>query len=81
MASITVRNLDDELKQRLRLRAAQHGHSMEEEVRQILRTVLSQQSAPANNLVSAIRARVAGQGGAELETPPRGPMREPPKFD
>ena len=34
MASITVRNLDDELKQRLRLRAAQHGRSMEEEVRQ-----------------------------------------------
>ena len=33
MASITVRNLDDELKQRLRVRAAQHGHSMEEEVR------------------------------------------------
>ena len=37
MASITIRQLDDELKQRLRLRAARHGRSMEDEARTILR--------------------------------------------
>ena len=36
MASLTIRNLDDDLKQRLRLRAASDGRSMEEEIRQIL---------------------------------------------
>jgi plasmid stability protein len=33
MASITIRNLDDDVKQRLRIRAAEHGRSMEEEAR------------------------------------------------
>ena len=37
MSTLTVRNIDDDLKQRLRLEAARHGHSMEEEVRRILR--------------------------------------------
>jgi plasmid stability protein len=37
MASITIRNLEDAVKQRLRVRAAEHGHSMEEEARNILR--------------------------------------------
>jgi phosphopantothenoylcysteine decarboxylase/phosphopantothenate--cysteine ligase len=37
MASLTVRQLDDKLKRLLRLRAAQHGRSMEDEVRVILR--------------------------------------------
>ena len=40
MASITIRNLDDEIKTRLRMRAAEHGHSMEEEARTILRKPL-----------------------------------------
>ena len=39
MASLTIRKLDEALKRRLRLRAAHHGHSVEEEIRQILRTV------------------------------------------
>jgi len=37
MASITIRNLDDDVKHRLRVRAAEHGRSMEEEARDILR--------------------------------------------
>ena len=37
MASITIRNIEDELKERLRIRAAQHGHAMEKEARTILR--------------------------------------------
>jgi phosphopantothenoylcysteine decarboxylase/phosphopantothenate--cysteine ligase len=46
MASLTVRQLDDKLKQRLRLRAARHGRSVEDEVRSILRTAALEE-APA----------------------------------
>ncbi|PWR22170.1 FitA-like ribbon-helix-helix domain-containing protein [Zavarzinia compransoris] len=80
MASITIRNLDDELKRRLRVRAAEHGRSMEEEVRDILRRVVTEPSPPLD-LAAAIRARIAPLGGAELKIPPREPMCEPPKFD
>ncbi len=46
MASLTVRQLDERLKQRLRLRAARHGRSVEDEVRSILRAA-AQEEAPA----------------------------------
>ena len=81
MASITVRNLEDGLKRRLRVRAAENGRSMEEEARDILRTALHQQQPERENLASAIRARVAPLGGVELDIPPRTPMRKPPRFD
>ena len=81
MASITVRNLDDGLKRRLRIRAAENGRSMEEEARAILRTALYHQQPEQENLASAIRARFAPLGGVELEIPPRDPMREIPRFD
>ena len=45
-ASITIRNLDPALKERLRIRAAQHGQSMEAEARRILQTALTPQEAP-----------------------------------
>ena len=48
MASITIRNLDDEVKTRLRVRAATNGRSMEEEVRTILREVVGRASQPGN---------------------------------
>ena len=79
MASITIRNLDDDLKRRLRVRAAKHGRSMEEEAREILRQVVGE-SAPPRNLAAAIRARVAPFGGVHLDLPTREPMREPPRF-
>lgn len=72
--------LDDEVKRRLRVRAAEHGRSMEEEAREILRQVVGQEK-PAHNLAVAIRARVAPLGGVELDLPQREPMREPPVFD
>ena len=81
MASITIRNLQDGLKKRLRIRAAYHGRSMEEEVRQILNNVLSQELSAPVNLASAIRSRFAPLGGAELELPSREPMRDPPCFE
>ena len=82
MASITVRNLDESLQQRLRRRAAQHGHSLEEEVHDILRAALGQKEmAPGKNLGTAIHERFKPFGGVELELPPREPMRDPPRFD
>ena len=80
MASITVRNLEDGLKHRLRIRAAENGRSMEEEARDILRMALNHQQPEQKNLASAIRARFAPFGGVELEIPPRSPMRKPPRF-
>ena len=58
MASITIRNLDDDVKRRLRIRAAEHGRSMEEEAREILRHVVGE-AKPSHDLAAAIRARVA----------------------
>ena len=81
MASITVRNLDDGLKRRLRIRAAENGRSMEQEARDILRAALDQGPSTGQGLAYAIRARFAPFGGAELDLPPREPMREPPQFD
>lgn len=82
MATMTIRNLDDDLKARLRMRAARHGHSMEEEARTILRSALSSDSKPATGavLIEAIRARVEPFGGIDLQLPSRTPMRDPPDF-
>ena len=81
MASITVRNLDEGLKRRLRIRAAQHGRSMEQEVRDILRAALDEEATTGKDFIGAIRARFAPLGGVKLELPPRSPMRQPPEFD
>jgi antitoxin FitA len=81
MASITIRNLDDALKGRLRVRAARHGRSMEDEVRHILRTALAETPPQRANLAEAIRRRFEPLGGVELKIPPRGKLREPPRFD
>ena len=80
MASITIRNLDDDVKTRLRTRAAGNGRSMEEEARVILREAVGREPEP-ENLASFIRQCFTAFGGAELELPPREPMREPPRFD
>ena len=81
MASITVRNLDDGLKRRLRIRAAENGRSMEQEVRDILRAALDEEVAPIRNLGTAIHKLFKPFGGVELELPLRKQMREPPRFD
>ena len=80
MATITVRNLDEWVKQKLRVRAAANGKSMEQEVRDILRAAVEEERLPAQDLASAIRSRFAPLGGVELELPPRTAMREPPQF-
>ena len=80
MASITIRNLDDDVRTRLRIRAAEHGRSMEEEVRIILREAVSDGRAGPRDLAKFTRECFAPLGGVELALPPRGPMREPPDF-
>ena len=76
MSSITIRNLDPAVKERLRIRAAQHGHSMEAEARSILQSTLKEpERLPARNLYERIRARFEPLGGADdLELPPRLPV-------
>jgi plasmid stability protein len=80
LASMTIRNIDDGLKARLRIRAAEHNRSMEDEARDILRTALSVTAAKPQNLAQAIRARLGDSGGVELDIPAREPVRVPPDF-
>ena len=65
MASLIIRKLDDTVKQRLRVRAAQNGRSMEEEAREILTAGLSQGSSQEPNLFEVIRKVVEPLGGIE----------------
>jgi plasmid stability protein len=81
MASITIRKLEDSLKRKLRVRAARHGRSMEEEARHILRAGLTEKAPVPTNLYDAIRGHIAPLGGVDLDIPPQGPMPEPPRFD
>jgi antitoxin FitA len=76
MAVMTIRNIDDSLKQRLRLRAAQHGRSMEEEARDILRSVLSAEASQPIDAGQAIHRRFAQLGGVELPLTPREAIRD-----
>ncbi|MEX3629927.1 MAG: plasmid stabilization protein [Burkholderia sp.] len=77
MAVMTIRNLDEPLKVRLRIQAARHNRSMEEEARDILRSALAIEPLQGNSLVDAIRQRVSPFGGVDLELPTREPVREP----
>lgn len=79
MASITIRKLDDQTKARLRVRAAHHRRSMEDEARNILRLALAESEAMPRDLASAIHRRFKALGGVRLRVPARGPMREPPE--
>jgi antitoxin FitA len=65
MATLTIRNVDAAVKERLRVRAAQHGRSMEAEIRSILsEAVAEDRDRPELNLAEAIRRRFAPLGGA-----------------
>ncbi len=81
MASITIRNLEEQLKTRLRVQAATHGWSMEEEAREILRNALNRESVLTTDLGSAIHSRFHALGGVDLPEIPRDPVREPPGFE
>lgn len=80
VASLTIRNLEDNLKADLRVRAAQHGRSMEEEARQILRQVLAP-ALPPGSLSERIHRRFAALDADKLPVPARRPSRPPPRWD
>lgn len=82
MATMTIRDLDDDLTARLRLRAMRHGQPMEEEALSILCAALTSQVGDNSgaSLYAAIRAHVEPFGGVELELPTREPQRDPPDF-
>jgi antitoxin FitA len=80
MATLTIRRLDPAVKERLRVRAAQRGHSMEEEARRILSESCAQ--PPREENLADIALRLFGEEhGVDLELPPRETGREPPSFD
>jgi plasmid stability protein len=82
MASITIRKLDERVKVRLRIRAAEHGRSMEEEAREILSSAISENPSAAMSVAQSIRKDLTDSGlkGFDLPLYERVPMREPPDF-
>ena len=83
MAQLVVRNLDEEVKARLRRRAAEHGRRMEEEVRAILREAVKEEAGPKGGLGTEIAALFRGIGLREGEELPelRGYTIKPVSFD
>ena len=83
MTTLTIRNVDPELREELRVRAARHGRSMEAELRQILKEALgAEKPHPEPNLAEAIRRRFLPLGGAdEIEPHPPVLVGEPPLFE
>ncbi len=69
MATLTIRNLDDEVREKLRIRAAQHGRSMEAEVRAVLTDAVA--SPVERTLLDVLAEMRDALGGLELELPPR----------
>jgi len=67
MASIVVRNLDENTKRKLKIRAAMNGRSMEQEAREILKSVLARAPKKQTNLADRIRDIFGPLGGVELE--------------
>lgn len=70
MAALSIRDLDDSVREKLRLRAARHGRSMEAEIRLIL-TAAATEDEPQTDLFSALTERFAQLGGVDLDLPAR----------
>lgn len=70
MAALSIRGLDDDVRERLRIRAARHGRSMEAEIRAILVDAVRGPAASAG-LFTALLDRFGALGGVELELAPR----------
>ena len=81
MASLTIRNLDEQTKEQLRVRAARHKRSIVEEARNILREALPANTVTRRDLANAIRRRFEPFGGCDIELPARAAMRKPPMPD
>lgn len=73
MAAITIRNIEPEVKERWRVRAAKNGRSLEEEIRTMLRREVK--GLTGGELFKLSRELFSGENGIELEIPPRGHNR------
>lgn len=76
VAALSIRNLDDQVKERLRIRAASHGRSMESEIRAILTDAVSRPDESVG-LAQALLDGFGAIGGVDLDLPPR---TEPPRW-
>ncbi len=81
MATLTIRRLDESTKAKLRIRAAEHARSMEEEAREILRSALDKVEAEGEHWIDAFRRRIERIGGVDLDIPERDSARPVPRFD
>jgi plasmid stability protein len=81
MAQVIVRNLDDTIKRKLQRRAARHGRSMEEEIRDILRNAVKDDGRPRKGLGTEIAEMFRGIGLDEPIPELRGHWLKPVKFD
>jgi antitoxin FitA len=81
MAQFVVRNLENSVKTRLQRRAKQHGRSMEEEVRDILRNAVREKPSSAKRLGTEIAA-LFSEIGLDSDIPEfRGHSITPPDFE
>jgi plasmid stability protein len=81
MAQVIVRNLDEAVKRKLQRRAARHGRSMEEEVRDILRNAVKDEGRHEEGLGTAIARRFKGIGFDQEIPELRGFPAKPPNLD
>jgi plasmid stability protein len=81
MATLTIRSLDDETRDKLRVRAAKNGRSMEAEVRALIEAAVSEPAEPPGNLYSRVRQRIEGLDLPEIPEPDRSEMPRFATFD
>ena len=80
LSAMSIRNLDARVKERLRVRAARHGRSMEAEARAILTDAVSE-PGEAGGLLQAMLSRFGELGGVELDLSPRTAEARAADFD
>jgi antitoxin FitA len=80
MSNITIEQLEPDLSHRLEQRAAQHGRTIEAEIKSILSSVLIPELLPQLDLATAIDRRFADLGEFEIPETPRDAMRAAPNF-
>ena len=81
MTALTIQELDPAVEQRPRDRAARHGHSIEDEVRHILQTVVGSTEHEPKNADEAMRRHFRNIDGVDMEQPTRRPARDVPPLD
>jgi len=81
MTTLTIRNVDESTRRRLKMMAAAKGHSMEAELREIVaKATIDHVAQPKRNIGRAIHQRFQRHGGVELDLPPRTKERPIPDF-